>query len=156
MTLRVLLVLALLMFAACQRESADVAQTEPSKSPAAPGSQPQSAPPASTTSAIPPETDEPSSAPTPASPTQEVHLIEYMVHMPATLPAGKVGFNVENGGKEDHAFEIEGNGVHAKTEVLSRGGSASLTVDLKPGTYTVFCPVKGHAKKGMKTEVVVK
>ena len=91
-----------------------------------------------------------------AGATQEVHLIEYAIHMPATLPAGKVSFNVENGGKEDHGFEIEGNGFHQKTNVLARGNTASLSVDLKPGTYTVYCPVKGHAEKGMKTEVVVK
>ena len=73
-----------------------------------------------------------------------------------TLRAGRVAFNVENGGKEDHAFEIEGNGIEQKSEILSRGNSASLEVDLKPGTYTVYCPVPGHADKGMKKTVTVK
>jgi uncharacterized cupredoxin-like copper-binding protein len=25
-----------------------------------------------------------------------------------------------------------------------------MTVTLKPGTYTVYCPMPGHAEKGMK------
>ena len=105
---------------------------------------------------IPPEKDEPSSRATPAAATQEVHLIEYAIHMPATLNAGKVAFNVENGGKEDHAFEIEGNGIEEKTQTLPRGESESLEVELRPGTYTVYCPVKDHAKRGMKTTITVR
>ena len=105
---------------------------------------------------IPPDRDSPGNAPTPAPPTQEVHLIEYAIHMPDTLPAGRVAFNVENGGKETHAFEIEGNGIEAKTNELSRGNTASLEVDLKPGTYTIYCPVDGHKDKGMKKTITVK
>ncbi|HEX2061931.1 MAG TPA: cupredoxin domain-containing protein [Thermoanaerobaculia bacterium] len=105
---------------------------------------------------IPPQTDNPAGSPTPALPTQEVHLIEYQIHMPQTLPAGRIAFNVENGGKEDHAFEIEGNGIEEKTQVLKRGNTAALEVDLKPGTYTVYCPVDGHKDKGMRTTVTVR
>jgi len=147
--------LVLLALASCQRETSDVSQNDPSKSSTAAGS-PQEAPPQSTSGASPSEKDEPASSPTPASPTQEVHLIEYAVHVPATLTAGRTGFNVENGGKEDHAFVIEGNGVREETEVLKQGGTSSVTVDLKPGTYTVYCPVKDHAQKGMKTTVTVR
>ena len=85
----------------------------------------------------------------------EVHLIEYQIHMPQTLRAGRVAFNVENGGKEDHANEIEGNGIEEKTEILKRGNTAALEVDLKPGTYTVYCPVDDHKDKGMKVTVKV-
>ena len=105
---------------------------------------------------LPPETHEPASAPSPAGPTQEVHLIEYQIHMPQTLPAGRIGFNIENGGKEDHGFEIEGNGVHQQSVVLKRGDTTALEVNLAPGTYTVYCPVDGHKDKGMRTTVVVK
>ena len=105
---------------------------------------------------IPPETHEPASAPSPALPTQEVHLIEYQIHMPESVPAGRIAFNVENGGKEDHGFEIEGNGVHQQTIVLKRGDTTALEVNLPPGTYTVYCPVKGHAEKGMKKTLTVR
>lgn len=104
---------------------------------------------------IPPETDTPNARPSPALPTQEVHLIEYEIHMPETVPAGRVAFNVENGGKEDHAFEIEGNGVHQQTQVLKRGDTTALEVNLTPGTYTIYCPVDGHKGKGMRKTVTV-
>ena len=148
---------ALFLFA-CQRETPDVSQNTPSQS-----STTTDAPPQMTESnassmnpVIPPETDSPTDRATPASPTQEVHLIEYAIHMPDTLPAGRIAFNVENGGKETHAFEIEGNGIEQKTNELTGGNTAALEVELRPGTYTVYCPVKGHADKGMKKTVTVK
>jgi uncharacterized cupredoxin-like copper-binding protein len=87
---------------------------------------------------------------------QEVHLIEYEIHMPGTVPAGKLTFNVENGGKEGHGFEIEGNGIEEKTDVLNGGETAALDVDLRPGTYTVYCPVRGHKERGMSKTITVK
>ena len=153
------LLLSLLLVFACQRETPDVSQNTPSQSQTTTDTPPQMAEsPASSTMnpVIPPEQDNPAGSPRPASPTQEVHLIEYAIHMPETLPAGRVAFNVENGGKETHAFEIEGNGIEQKTNELTRGNTASLEVDLKPGTYTIYCPVDGHAEKGMKKTVVVK
>jgi len=84
-----------------------------------------------------------------AAPMQAVQLIEYSIRMPQTLTAGKQAFHVVNGGKELHSFEIEGNGVHARLpSELSAGSESHLDVDLKPGTYTVYCPVKGHKNVG--------
>lgn len=104
-----------------------------------------------------PETDSPTEAASAATtPRQEVHLIEYAIHMPQTLPSGPIAFNIENGGTEQHAFEIEGNGIEQKSEVLQRGDSTTLEVTLPPGTYTVYCPVANHAEKGMRTSVTVK
>jgi hypothetical protein len=143
------LLFTLIVAAACTRETPDVSQNTPSQSSTTTDAIAQ-APSTST------ERDEPASAPTPASPTQEVHLIEYAIHMPETLPAGRLAFNIENGGKENHAFEIEGNGIEQKTDELPRGNSTSLEVDLKPGTYTIYCPVDGHRGKGMEKTVTVK
>jgi uncharacterized cupredoxin-like copper-binding protein len=95
------------------------------------------------------------SQPTPAPAAQEVQLIEYAIRMPDTVPAGRYAFQVENAGKEDHGFEIEGNGIEQKTDILKRGDVTSLDVELKPGTYTVYCPVKGHKEKGMRKTVTV-
>jgi uncharacterized cupredoxin-like copper-binding protein len=92
-----------------------------------------------------------------ATPSQQVELSEYQIRMPQSLAAGKHSFSVVNSGKETHNFEIEGNGIEAKLPSdVSRGDSATLDVDLKPGTYTVYCPVKGHKEKGMTTTLVVK
>ena len=40
-----------------------------------------------------------------------------------------------------HAIEVEGNGVEKETETVT-GGNADLTVDLKPGKYEFYCPVR--------------
>ncbi|HEX7154857.1 MAG TPA: sulfocyanin-like copper-binding protein [Thermoanaerobaculia bacterium] len=85
----------------------------------------------------------------------DVQLLEYQIRIPQTLAAGKQKFAIENAGREQHAFEIEGNGVHTSTNVLGRGDRTSMEVDLKPGTYTIYCPVKGHKEKGMTTTVTV-
>ena len=155
--MRFVAVLLALSIVACSRESSDVSQNTPSQSSTAGGAA-QNTPPQPSTMApiVPLEKDERASAPTPASATQEVHLIEYAVHMPATLSAGRTAFNIENGGKETHAFVIEGNGVSARSNELTRGNTASVEIDLKPGTYTVWCPVKDHAQKGMKTSITVR
>lgn len=156
--MRVFLSLFLLLAAAaCQRETPDVSQNTPSQSSTASGS-PVDSPPQSPAldPTNPREKDQPSGRVAASAPIQEVHLIEYAVHMPATLSPGKIAFNIENGGKEDHAFEIEGNGVHHQSEVLKQGGTTSVELDLKPGTYTVYCPVKDHAQKGMKTTITVR
>jgi hypothetical protein len=92
-----------------------------------------------------------------APPPQSVHLIEYAIHMPDTLSAGQVRFSIENGGKENHNFAIEGPGVATKlSSDLSRGNKGELAVTLQPGTYTVYCPVDGHRGKGMETKITVK
>lgn len=148
--------LVLLMVACSSDEPGDLSQKTPPQSSNDTAVNPQMAEPSTMNPVHAVDADTPSNAPTPASPTQEVHLIEYAIHMPDTLPAGRVAFNVENGGKETHAFEIEGNGIEQKTNELTRGNTASLEVDLKPGTYTIYCPVDGHAGKGMKKTVTVK
>lgn len=148
--------LALIFAAACQRESADVSQNTPSQSTTMVSTETAAVATSELNPPIVAQSDNPAATPTAAGPTQQVHLIEYEIHMPDSLPAGKVAFNIENGGKENHAFEIEGNGIEQKSEMLSRGNSASLEVDLKPGTYTVYCPVPGHAGKGMRKTVTVR
>jgi uncharacterized cupredoxin-like copper-binding protein len=38
---------------------------------------------------------------------------------------------------------------------LQGGQSASLPVDLQPGTYEIWCPVGEHKAKGMTTTITV-
>ncbi len=146
---------ALFVFA-CQPGSTDQTANTPSQSSTMPRTESGSTETSAMNPVLPPEQHDPASRPKAALPTQEVHLIEYQIHMPNALPAGRLAFNVENGGKEDHAFEIEGNGVHQQTTVLKRGDTTALEVTLAPGTYTVYCPVDGHKDKGMRTTVTVK
>jgi plastocyanin len=73
-----------------------------------------------------------------------------------TAKAGKVTVDFSNPASVPHAVEIEGNGVQAKTETVTGGDAPPVTVDLKPGTYTYFCPVPGHEAAGMKGTLTVK
>ena len=92
-----------------------------------------------------------------ATAQERVELNEYAIRMPQDLKAGAQSFFVVNSGKETHSLEIEGNGVELRLPAdLARGDDASLDVNLKPGTYTVYCPVDGHRQKGMETKITVK
>jgi uncharacterized cupredoxin-like copper-binding protein len=87
----------------------------------------------------------------------EVKLTEYKIEMPASVGAGAMTFKVTNTGEKTHGFEIEGNGIEkALKPRLKKGGSGSLQVDLKPGTYKVYCPVLGHKMRGMSLDLTVK
>jgi plastocyanin len=69
--------------------------------------------------------------------------------------AGTTTFLVENRGAMPHDFAIQGHGVDQTTGMLKPGGTASLTVDLKPGIYTYRCTILGHALLGMKGTLTV-
>ena len=68
--------------------------------------------------------------------------------------AGKVTVTMDNASQTPHAVAIEGNGLEKKTNTVT-GGSAKLTVDLKPGKYEFYCPVDGHKAAGMKGTLTV-
>jgi plastocyanin len=56
-----------------------------------------------------------------------------------------------------HSLAIDGNGVNATlSQPLPRGDTGTLTVELKPGTYTFYCPVDSHKGRGMSHTVTVK
>jgi plastocyanin len=66
-----------------------------------------------------------------------------------------VTFTYNNPSQVPHAFEVEGNGVEEETDTITQS-DASVTVDLKPGTYEYYCPVDGHKAAGMKGTLTVK
>jgi uncharacterized cupredoxin-like copper-binding protein len=74
----------------------------------------------------------------------------------STVKAGSVTFNVTNDGATVHNVEIEGNGIEEQgTDDLQPGDTGDLTVDLQPGTYTIYCSIDGHEDLGMKGEITV-
>lgn len=85
-----------------------------------------------------------------AVPTVNVTLKEFKVTPAVKLRAGKVTMVVLNKGKIPHALKVAGPGVNAKTAMLAPGKSAKLTVTLKDGSYSLWCPVGNHASLGMK------
>jgi plastocyanin len=97
---------------------------------------------------------------TPSGPvvaTQAVSETEFKLTPPnpTVAKAGLVEIKATNAGTIDHAIEVEGQGVEVKTNPITPGSSASLKVDLKPGTYEWYCPLDSHKQKGMKGEITV-
>jgi plastocyanin len=70
--------------------------------------------------------------------------------------AGSVEVDFANDSQLPHAVEIEGNGVEEETETVTGQDAPPLTVDLKPGTYTIYCPVGDHRAAGMEAKLTVK
>ena len=95
-----------------------------------------------------------------------------------TVSAGKVTFNVTNASKEiihemlvspvasedavlpfvdnENRVDEEKSGDLGEVSELDPGKSGSLTLDLKPGFYILFCNVPGHYMAGMWTTLQVK
>lgn len=91
------------------------------------------------------------------APKIEVTLREHSIKMPSTVQSGTVHFVVTNEGKHEHNFEIEGQGLEKKFMMnVEPGDTKTLEVELKAGTYKVYCPVEDHDEKGMTTKLVVK
>jgi uncharacterized cupredoxin-like copper-binding protein len=81
---------------------------------------------------------------------------EFKITLPkSTLASGSYSFEVENDGKIEHDLVVEGNGVDEKTPTIAAGKSATLKVDLKPGTYDVYCSIPGHKQAGMDLKLTV-
>jgi plastocyanin len=73
-----------------------------------------------------------------------------------TSKSGKVTIDFENPAVIEHDVAIEQNGkLIAKTPLISEG-KASVSAELKPGTYTFICTVPGHAEAGMEGTLTVK
>jgi plastocyanin len=63
-----------------------------------------------------------------------------------SAPAGRVTFRLSNRGRLKHDLKIAGK----KSKLIGRGGSTSLSVRLRKGSYRYICTVRGHAAAGMK------
>jgi plastocyanin len=75
----------------------------------------------------------------------------------ASAKAGQVSIEFENPQELQHNVAVEDSSgkVLGETELVAEG-TATTTVDLKPGTYTFFCTVPGHREAGMEGTLTVK
>jgi plastocyanin len=55
-----------------------------------------------------------------------------------------------------HGIEVEGKGGEKKGKNVGPGHATKVTVTLKKGTYTFYCPVDDHKAGGMRGTIVVK
>jgi plastocyanin len=74
-----------------------------------------------------------------------------------TAKAGKVAIEFVNKSSLAHNVTIESaSGEKAGATPTFSGGSKTLSVNLKPGTYKFFCSVPGHRQAGMEGTITVK
>ena len=73
-----------------------------------------------------------------------------------TAKAGKVSIDFTNMSPLDHNLTIESSSkaVLGATPTF-QGGTKTLTLDLKAGTYKFFCSVPGHRMAGMEGTLTV-
>ena len=76
----------------------------------------------------------------------------------ATATAGQVTISMKNMSGVTHNVAVQSGTsgpVIGATQIIPKG-TASVTVNLKPGTYTFFCQVPGHRAAGMEGTLTVK
>lgn len=68
----------------------------------------------------------------------------------ATATAGSVTLRMKNSSSVMHDIAIRGNGVSKIGPIVDNGGVSTVTTGLRPGNYTFYCSVDGHAAAGMR------
>jgi len=71
--------------------------------------------------------------------------------------AGSVTLVMTNPGStgKRHGIGIQGNGLDKDGPIVAPGSTSTVTVSLKTGKYTFYCPVPGHRQAGMQGTLVV-
>ena len=67
-----------------------------------------------------------------------------------TAKPGKVTIVMKNPSALSHDIAVRGKGVKKVGKTVGKGGTSSVTLNLKKGTYTFYCSVPGHEAAGMK------
>jgi plastocyanin len=74
----------------------------------------------------------------------------------ASATPGKVQLRMKNASSTPHDIAITGGGVSQIGQVVSNGGTSTVSASLKPGKYTFYCSVPGHRQAGMVGTITVK
>ncbi len=74
----------------------------------------------------------------------------------ASATAGKVTLRMNNKSSVPHDIAVKGAGVNQVGQIVSNGGTSTVSISLPPGTYTFYCSVDGHEAAGMKGTLTVK
>ena len=77
----------------------------------------------------------------------------------AEVPAGKVIVEFVNAGEDSHNLHFQEPAETTEAGAFptsSPGFHGDLTLNLHPGSYTLFCSLPGHEAKGMKATLVVR
>ena len=89
----------------------------------------------------------------------DVTLAEWSVTLSReSVAAGALAFNIRNTGSVVHRFEVEGNGEEWVSEDIPPGDEVTMSLNLEPGVYEVYCPIANgtnHRAQGMTTTLRV-
>jgi plastocyanin len=89
----------------------------------------------------------------PSIPHIQVTAVEYRFTLSrTTVPHGKVIFEFVNNGQDEHNLNVlPGQGPPAGSFPNAPAkGVSDQEMELRPGTYTLFCSLPEHEQKGMK------
>jgi plastocyanin len=70
--------------------------------------------------------------------------------------AGRVTIRMENPSSVPHNVSIEGRGIDEEGKTVGRGGTSSVTAEVRPGEYDFYCSVAGHREGGMEGTLTVR
>jgi uncharacterized cupredoxin-like copper-binding protein len=87
-----------------------------------------------------------------------VMLNDNSIAMPQqAIPRGPAVLTIENRGTDVHNLFVEGPGVSkAAGDAIPEGKSATLEVNFQPGTYTFYCPIGDHrTTNGEQVQVTI-
>ncbi len=75
----------------------------------------------------------------------------------ASVPAGPVVIEFVNHGEDEHNLNVKpGEGpLEGALPDTTPKAHPSLSLDLRAGSYTLFCSLAGHEAKGMKATLTV-
>jgi plastocyanin len=128
--------------------------------PGAPAATPGTgSPPADPAAAVPP-TEAPTTPPAPAHvevTAEDSGAFRFALSRP-TVAAGKVIIEFVNHGQDEHnlnAIEPTEGSIAGSIPNTAPNAHPSLTLNLRPGSYTLFCSIADHEAKGMKATLVV-
>jgi mono/diheme cytochrome c family protein len=74
----------------------------------------------------------------------------------AQAKPGMLTLQSKNGSSVPHDISVEGAGLNRQGPTVQNGGTSTLQVALKPGTYTFYCSVDAHRQAGMQGKLTVK
>ncbi len=131
----------------------------PAVAPSAPLPSPivSSSTPATTPSEAPPA-EAPSEVEPPSVPHVQVSAVEFSFSLSRTsVPAGKVVLEFVNDGQDEHNLHLEGDEGPLPESVgdTPSKGVSDLHLEMKPGSYTLFCSLPTHEASGMKATLTV-
>jgi plastocyanin len=118
-----------------------------------------SSPTPATTPGEAPQSEAPSEVEPPSVPHVQVSAVEYSFTLSRTsVPAGKVILQFVNDGQDEHNLKVsegeEGPLVGSFADTPSKG-VGQLQLEMRSGSYTLFCSLHGHEAKGMKATLTV-